>query len=158
MKIKNKHAFLFLLLALLLASCGNNFVINKSQSTEHPWESNRTIDFEFEIQDTLSSYSFYINVRNDIDYNYSNIYFFINTSFPDGMSSRDTVECILADVRGKWLGTGTGSIKESSHLIREKLYFPASGIYKMKIEQAMREKLLDGIEDVGIIITKEISK
>lgn len=158
MKIKIKQSFLFLLLIALFSSCGNNFVINESKSIEHPWVNSQFIDFEFDIQDTISSYSFFINVRNDMDYNYSNIYFFINTTFPNGFSSRDTVECILANVRGKWLGKGMGSIKESTHLIRKNLYFPVSGTYTMKIEQAMRDVALNGIEDVGIKISKEISK
>lgn len=155
MRIITKLGIFFMLLTILLASCGNSFVINESQSISHPWEAAQTIDFEFDIQDTISPYSFFINIRNDIDYDYSNIYFFIHTTFPDGQLSRDTVECILANVRGKWIGKGMGSIKESSHLIRNKLYFPASGLYKIRIEQAMRKELLNGIEDIGIKISKE---
>ena len=49
-----------------------------------------------------------------------------------------------------------GSIKESSHLIRENLFFPMTGLYKMQIEQAMRDEALNGIKDVGIKISKEI--
>ncbi len=121
-----------------------------------PWKSSQPVSFEFNIQDTISPYSFYINVRNNMDYDFSNIYFFVTTTFPDGTTGRDTVECILANVRGKWLGSGMGNIKESSHLIREDLVFPASGKYQMQLEQAMREEKLDGIEDVGIKIVKKI--
>ena len=156
MRIKIKQGILLVVLMALLASCGSNFIINESQSVNQPWEINQSIDFEFHIQDSLSPYSFYINLRNDVDYNYSNIYFFIETTFPNGKSSRDTLECILADVRGKWLGKGMGSIKESSHLIRENLFFPMTGLYKMQIEQAMRDEALNGIKDVGIKISKEI--
>ena len=155
MKKRVEHTSFFILLLFLLSSCGRNHIINESQSLEHPWRSNQTIDFEFEITDTISPYTFYVNVRNNTDYNYSNIYFFINTVFPDGRSSRDTVECILANVRGKWLGKGIGSLKESTHLIRENLKFPVSGLYKMEFEQAMREDELDGIKDVGVKIVKK---
>ncbi len=156
MRNKVIHTVLFSLIIAMFISCGNNFVINENQSVKGSWESNQTIDFAFDIQDTIAAYSFYINIRNDVDYNYSNIYFFINTTFPNGLSSRDTVECILANVRGKWLGKGIANIKESSHLIREKLYFPVSGSYQIQIEQAMRDEVLVGIEDVGIKIIKEI--
>ncbi len=156
MRIRIKQGFLLILLMTLLASCGSNFVINESQSVDQPWKINHSIDFEFTIQDSLSPYSFYINLRNNVDYNYSNIYFFIETTFPNGQSSRDTIECILANVRGKWLGKGMGDIKESLHLIRENLFFPVSGLYKMQIEQAMRDEALSGIKDVGIKISKEI--
>ncbi len=155
MQMRIKYIALLLTLMVVLVSCGTNFVINESRSIADLWQSTQTVDFEFEIQDTLSPHSFFVNIRNNTDYSYSNIYFFINTTFPDGQSSRDTVECILANVRGKWLGKGMGSLKESSHLIRRQLYFPVSGIYKMQIEQAMREDALIGIEDVGIKIIKE---
>ena len=156
MRIKIKQTILFFQFLIVLTSCGTNFVINESKSVANPWKNTQTLDFEFEIQDTLTPYSFFINVRNTINYDYSNIYFFINTTFPDGKISRDTVECILANVRGKWLGKGMGNLKESSHLIRKKLYFPSSGMYKMQIEHAMRNNSIDGIEDVGIKIIREI--
>jgi gliding motility-associated lipoprotein GldH len=97
-----------------------------------------------------------MNVRNNEEYPYSNIYFFINTILPDGKSARDTIECILANVRGKWLGKGMGSLKESNHLIRNNLHFPNSGTYRMEIEQAMRIDELTGIKDIGIELIKEV--
>ncbi len=144
------------LLIFFFTSCGTDFVVNESKSVKNPWLSSETVEFSFEILDTISAYSFSINVRNSTDYDFSNIYFFINTVFPNGTETRDTVECILANVRGKWLGKGMGNLKESSHSIREKINFPASGIYTIKFEQAMREEELYGIKDIGIKIIKAI--
>lgn len=152
--MKSRLLFLFIIAtsALLLSSCDNNSLIKESKSVHHPWLSNQTIEFEFEVTDTIASHSFYIDIRNNTDYSYSNVFFFINTTFPNGTMTKDTVECILADVRGKWLGKGMGSIKESTHVIREDLVFPLSGLYKMEFVQAMRDHELYGIEDVGIDI------
>ncbi len=153
---KYLSSIIFLCLVFILVSCQDNTIVNQNKSVDKPWESSQPVNFEFEISDTINPYSFYINVRNNMDYDFSNIYFFVTTTFPDGTSGRDTVECILANVRGKWLGSGMGSIKESAHLIREDLLFPASGKYHVQLEQAMREEKLNGIEDVGIKIVKKI--
>lgn len=157
MYLKNKYITItFLFIIFIWISCNTNFIINESKAINNPWKSKNTIGFEFQIPDTISSYSFYMSVRNSTDYNYRNIYFFIHTIFPDGYLSKDTVECILANVRGKWVGNGIGDVKESSHLISNHVHFPRSGLYKIEIEQAMRTNNLTGIRDVGIKIVKNV--
>lgn len=117
---------------------------------ESGWNQEDSQLFEFEIKDSLLIYDLYLNVRNTTDYEYSNLYFFISTQFPDGRKFMDTVQCILADHRGKWLGKGLGKIKDNRLLFKRGIRFPASGLYTMTIEQAMREEKLKGISDVGI--------
>ena len=67
--------------------------------------------------------------------------------------SRDTIELILADVEGKWLGKGWGAVKENSILLSGDMRFPLKGQYEFKIQQAMRVDTLDGISDIGIRMT-----
>jgi len=99
-------------------------------------------------------YDFYINIRHSEAYAYRNIYFFVNTVFPNGNISRDTIECMLADIRGKWYGNGYGNIKENKILIRRNLQFQNAGLYKIVFIQAMREDELQGMSDIGILIDK----
>lgn len=79
---------------------------------------------------------------------------FIDTHFPQGIHTQDTIELILADNTGKWYGKGFGKIKEYQVLIRKAVTFPVTGIYNIGIVQGMRDKNLQGIEDVGIRIEK----
>jgi len=76
----------------------------------------------------------------------------MNTKFPNDNMSRDTLEFILADIEGKWLGKGWGSVKENSILISSDMRFPLAGTYEFKIQQAMRQDTLKGIKNIGIRI------
>jgi len=136
---------------LFLVSCSNRTVYDEYIAVdESGWNKDDSSLFEFEILDTLLLYNLYLNIRNTTDYEFSNIYFFISTQFPDGREFQDTVQCFLANHRGKWLGKGLGKIKDNRLLFKRGIRFPASGSYKMSIEQAMREDNLKGISDVGI--------
>lgn len=73
----SKYSSLVLLICLvfIVASCQDNAIVNQNKSVDKPWESSQPVSFEFEISDTINPYSFYINVRNNMDYDFSNIYF-----------------------------------------------------------------------------------
>jgi gliding motility-associated lipoprotein GldH len=119
------------------------------------WKAEEKAHFDIQITDTVARYNFFLNVRNSLDYPYSNLYLFIHTTNPTGKKSQDTLECQLADYTGKWLGSGFGSIKFSRFLIQKRVHFRQRGHYIFELEQAMRVKELKGIVDVGIRIEKE---
>ncbi len=143
-------------LTILLISCTSHAVFDEIRPLPgRSWEQNKTMIFQVPIQDTLSPYKFYINVRHSLDYRYSNLYLFVDTHFPDGRHARDTVECRLADPSGKWYGKGITNFRYNQILLRSYLRFPKAGIYTFELEQAMREKELEGINEIGIRIEKE---
>jgi gliding motility-associated lipoprotein GldH len=78
------------------------------------------------------------------------LYLFLNTRLPNSNLTRDTIELVLADVNGKWLGKGFGAIKDNQIPVRNNLIFPIKGEYIFGIEQAMREETLVGLVDIGI--------
>jgi gliding motility-associated lipoprotein GldH len=106
------------------------------------------------MKDTTTLHNFYINLRNGENYAYSNIYVFVELEFPNGKKSIDTVECILADPTGKWIGSGSGSIYDNRFLYQHGKQFPLSGRYKVNIQQGMRTDELNGINDVGFRISR----
>jgi gliding motility-associated lipoprotein GldH len=146
--------------ALLLASCQSDVVYNNSKPIEGGlWAAKDRISNSFEVDDTLSSHNFFINLRNTTNFQYSNVFLFVHTTFPNGKKSVDTVECVLTDRAGRWLGSGNGFIKDNSVITNKILYnyqkkFPIKGTYKIELEQAMREDPLPEIIDVGIRIEK----
>ncbi len=140
---------------LIMSSCTTDLVISENTAIAGgSWKKSDTIGFDFEISDSLSGFDFFINIRHGITYPYQNIYFFVNTEFPNGNLTSDTIECVLADVRGKWYGTGLGDIKENKLLISQNLQFPVTGTYRISFVQAMREDELVGLSDIGIQISK----
>ncbi|MFC1732133.1 gliding motility lipoprotein GldH [candidate division KSB1 bacterium] len=149
--------FLIFFFFIVLISCDNTRVFDESISiSENGWDYNKSVKLETEIMDTTSLHNFYINIRNSTDYSYSNIYLFVKTVFPNGRVSRDTVQAILANKEGNWIGKGSGKIRDNQILISKNFRFPYQGMYVFEIEQAMREKTLLGIKDIGIRIEKQL--
>ena len=150
------YGLLFFAAILLSTSCDRNMVYDHSlEISETGWHEDSVKKFDdVIINDSLSPFDFYINLRHSTNYRYSNFYFFLNTTLPNGQMSRDTIELILADRAGKWYGNGSGHIRDNRILVRKKLKFPLTGKYHFTIGQAMREDdgILEGIRNVGIRI------
>jgi gliding motility-associated lipoprotein GldH len=153
---EKKTPLLFLLLIFTAISCDSNRVFEEHAALkEGVWNVKNQIRFTVEIPDLLSRYNMYLNVRNGTEYPYSNLFLFMNTTTPDGITSRDTLELTLADYDGRWLGSGMGSIKFSRFLFQEGVRFKQTGTYHFMLEQAMRVRDLDGIHDIGLRIEKQ---
>lgn len=145
-----------ILLITTLLSCGNkNVIFDESVVLPNStWNYQDLPYFEVNVEDTLSSYAFFLNIRHLENYRYSNFYMFLHTTFPDGNMTHDTIECILAYPDGQWIGDGSGSMRSSKILLNNNLVFPIKGNYHFEIEQAMRDTTLDGITDIGLRFEK----
>ena len=142
--------------ALLMAACNNNVFHSETVHLKNnEWKATDTLFYTFDSKDTLSSYDFYVEVRNTTDYDMQNLYLFITAYYPGSSFSRDTAECILAAPDGKWYGKGMGKHKDSRFLFRKGVKFRKTGNYIIAINQAMRKEKLEGISDVGILIRKQ---
>lgn len=146
----------FLLILTAFYSCQPASLFDESKSLpDNVWKSGQIIRFDVPLNDTYSSCKFYLNLRHSTSYRYSNIFLFINTTFPDGNEARDTVECILAEPSGQWLGKGISNIRDNQVLLRRGIRFEQQGTYIFEIEQAMRDPELEGVMDVGLRIVTE---
>ncbi len=147
---------LFTLLIFLSVSCGKPPLIDQSMEvSETAWDQKESFKMEVGIDDTISAYEFYVNIRNTTDYKYSNFFLFIKTTFPNGEIALDTLGCYLADIDGKWLGKGNGKIKDNKILFKKDAIFSMKGKYTFEIEHAMREKQIAGIKTIGFRIEKK---
>lgn len=154
-KISVVRYFFFLVSATLLFSCDNKRIYEENKEiSDMVWNADEKISFEVDVTDTIYGNNFYVNIRNADNYGYSNIYLFVNTTFPDGKIAKDTLECILADENGKWLGNGAGDIWDNRILFKTNVRFPMKGKYIFTYEQAMRVLDLPMIMDVGLRIEK----
>ncbi|MBN8703322.1 MAG: gliding motility lipoprotein GldH [Bacteroidetes bacterium] len=147
---------IYLLLISTLSSCDKNRVFEENkQISDQLWNIDEKLSFEVNVTDTLSNHNFYINVRNADGYPYNNLFLFITTQFPNGKFAKDTLECILADESGKWLGEGLGDIWDNQIPFKRKVLFPLQGKYIFTLEQGMRAEELPLILDAGIRIEKQ---
>lgn len=142
----------------LLSSCDNKRYFE--EYTEIPgqeWNRNNILKYNVKITDTKMPLNIFLNIRNSGKYNYSNIYVFLKTKSPGNIVRIDTVQCVIADDNGRWLGKGIGDLWDNQILLRKNVVFPDTGNYVFEIEQAMRDEVLDHISDVGIRIEKAIA-
>jgi len=118
------------------------------------WHRNDIARFVIDITDTVNLCNIYINVRNNTNFKYMNLWLFVDMHSPMGFVERDTVSIMLADHRGKWLGHGLGSKFNTRIFLRRNVRFPVAGEYIFEYEQAMRDETLTGIEDIGLRIER----
>jgi gliding motility-associated lipoprotein GldH len=78
----------------------------------------------------------------------------VNTQLPDGKPTPQRVEMPLADMSGKWLGSGLDDIYEHRIPIKEKAILNKPGVYRFIFEQNMRQNPLPDIMNVGLRIEK----
>jgi gliding motility-associated lipoprotein GldH len=152
MKIK---LFTLIGLVAITASCIKNDVYFQYHAVnETGWNKDSLYKFDVSIDDTSALYNVYVNVRNTKEYPYQNLWLFLQKMNPDSSMVKDSIECYLADQRGKWLGSGMGSILEMPILYQQGVRFEHKGIYQFGIVQGMRDNVLVGISDIGIRVEK----
>jgi gliding motility-associated lipoprotein GldH len=143
------------LFGLIFLSCDPDRVYEKNiRIPDGIWDRNNPVYFEVIVQDTITPYNLYINIRNTSLYPFSNLYLFITTTAPSGHSVKDTVEVILADEKGEWLGKGLGDIWDLQKIYKQNVRFAQKGMYLFEYEQAMRMEKLPFILDAGLRVEK----
>lgn len=158
----NKFLVVLTFIVITLVSCDSKQTFDEYKSMENgAWEINTPITYEFGIKDTLAKKNLFINIRNNNDYEYSNLFLITKMKFPDGNMMQDTLEYDMADKTGKFLGEGFSEIKENKLLYKEQILFPSTGNYSLEVFQSMRKngevegvKKLKGIIGVGFRIEK----
>ncbi len=102
------------------------------------------------VSDSLKYYKLILTLRNTDDYPFSNIYFFVTATAPNGQVQTDTVQYELADQRGNWLGKTGSHWCDHRLLYRSQVRFQQTGDYQFSIRHGMRADTLQGIGAVGL--------
>ncbi|KPM31019.1 Gliding motility-associated lipoprotein GldH [Croceitalea dokdonensis DOKDO 023] len=150
------------LVCLMVGACSSNTIYSEYTSLNNGrWKASDTLQFQFKSTDSLYPNHVYINVRNNNEFEFSNLFLITKLETPLGDTTLDTLEFEMAAPDGSWLGNGRGSIKESRLWYRENIVFKESGVYTFNIVHAMRKngevrgmESLKGITDVGLEIEK----
>lgn len=157
------RAYVFCILSILFLSisCDKTRVYDSYKTLPKEWHKDTVVEFKFEAPDTLNEYDLFINLRNNSDYRYSNLYLITEINFPHGKVLSDTLQYEMAKPSGEWLGTGFGEVKENKLWYKENFRFSEPGEYTVNIQQAMRKRdstagieKLQGITEVGFRVEK----
>jgi gliding motility-associated lipoprotein GldH len=159
---RTRKPVLILAVVLGMFSCTDHIVFDQYKNIDdHQWNKNSVLTFTFNSLDTVSRNNIYINIRNDQDYEFSNLFLIVGIKFPNAYRIIDTLEYEMTDINGRFLGTGMSDIKENKLEYKTNVTFPVQGEYDITVQQAMRKDQnikglvhLRGITDVGIAIEK----
>ncbi len=143
---------------LFLTSCDSDFVYGEDIDIgSKGWHKDSVLVFRCDSMEQMPPViKIGINVRNNIDYFYSNMYLFIEIKIPGKEDPiRDTINHFLMTPDGYWSeGVEGGSIKESVVYYPYAIQNPPSGVYTIKVQQGMRDDILKGIVSIGSRIEK----
>ena len=160
--IRKNNYLIIIMILIFLTSCDSKDIFNQYKSIPNgSWDANKKVSFQFTIKDTISKRNLFINLRNNKNYQFSNLYLITTLSFPNSTKIVDTLQYEMADAEGAFLGSGFSDIKENKLFYKEEKTFPVSGSYSFEVYQAMRKngkvdgiEFLEGITDVGFSIEK----
>ena len=133
-----KNIALILVGCLFLFSCDSNRVFQENLKINNEnWSINDIKTFEVNITDTNSLMNVLVNVRHTSSYSFSNLWLFIKTTNPSGITQRDTLECVLSEPNGSWLGDGGVTDLWSLNTCFNTQRFNKKGKYIFEIERTI---------------------
>ena len=143
-----------------LLSCFDRNTVRIDKEILNGWNLEEPI--KFEITDTIDfSSNIFFYVRNNNDYPFSNIFLIASLKSNKKVYETDTLEYVMANNKGEWLGKGFSSIKESKLSWKRNWKPSFSPPYIFEIKQANRkigqikgDKNLFGILSLGLSIEK----
>jgi gliding motility-associated lipoprotein GldH len=152
--MKIKKIIYLLIVVIVFLSCNSKVVYDDNKKvSQESWKISDKLYYEVDIKDTVKTYKLAINIRNTIDYPYSNIYFYLNTILPNGkVTKQDTIECYLSYPDGTWKGKGSSKMKDNRFWIAKNVKFDQAGKYIFELRQATTDSTLRGISDIGLHI------
>jgi|SaaInl5LU_22_DNA_1037371.scaffolds.fasta_scaffold88146_2 gliding motility-associated lipoprotein GldH len=151
------RVILLLIVGLFFASCGERPLYTRVYSFDNNlWNEKDTAVFEVDIADTTKPYQSTLFLRTTTDYLYSNLWVYVDIIAPDSVRSRVAYPISITRADGSWVGEKSGTIV-NHQLTFNATQFPLKGKYIYKISQAVSQKEIENILDIGLTLA-EIKK
>ena len=148
---------LILLLSLLLGACspGKRDYSRWENLPASGWVYGDTVlrlpvDTMLLDNDSIVEGAVGLSLRHGSSYPYSNIWLEV-TYHGDRRMVRDTVNIPLADVFGRWLGSGFGASYQNSAMINQSTVIDVTR--PVEVRHIMRVDTLHGIDQIGIFVS-----
>lgn len=155
-----RNSFLYFLVLLVMVSCDKKRVFDEYKSVGKGWHKDSIVSFELPPLETKKQYNLFLNVRDNNDYPFNNLFLIVSLEQPNKKTVVDTLEYQMANPDGSLLGDGFTDVKDNKLIYKERITF-GPGKHKILIKQAVRQtgkvdgvQILNGITDVGFRIEK----
>ena len=158
MKIKTLLAIIF---TVIFSVCNDSILYREFINLGKSWPLSKKVSFNIDKTPFNIDYDYdiYIHLRNNNEYQYSNIFLIGIIKDSINIIEKDTLEYVMANSEGKWLGKGFSSLKESKLWWKSNYKFPDLNTLTFEIDQVTRkngsqyqENDLRGIIDIGLSI------
>ncbi|GGC82219.1 gliding motility lipoprotein GldH [Flavobacterium lutivivi] len=138
-------------------------MFDEYKNVGNAWHKDSIVTFDLPQLDAKKKYNLFVNVRDNDDYPFSNLFLIVSLEQPNRQVKVDTLEYLMTNPDGTLLGEGFSDVKESKLFYKDGESFTQKGIYKIHIRHAVRQtgkvdgvERLKGISDIGFRIeTKE---
>ncbi|RAR49790.1 gliding motility lipoprotein GldH [Flavobacterium lacus] len=159
MTLRNSLFLVFLL--IIVTSCDKKRLFDDYKKVGKVWHKDSIVTFLVEQKDTVAKHNVYINIRNNKNYPFNNLFLIVEMEQPNSKTMVDTLEYKMAEPDGSLMGKGLTDTKDNKLFYKENFVFPKAGSYKIYIQQAVRKsgkiegiEVLEGVTDVGLRIEK----
>ena len=130
--MKPTSSILFILILSSLFSCDKTRVFDDYKSVGTAWNRDSIVKFDLPKLDPIKKYNVFVNLRNNDNYPFNNIFLLVSLENPEGLTKVDTLEYAMANPDGTLLGEGFSDTKESKLFYKENLNFDKKGKYKIR--------------------------
>ncbi len=152
--MRNLIFFQFSFSMILWSSCGKASLCDKQYDLpQQTWTYQDTLNFTFEVQDTMALYDMVLNIKHPSDYAYRNIYTKIYTQFPDNQRIQQVLSLDVSEPSGKSAGNCSSGKCSVEVVLQPDAFFNKVGKYQITLAQFMRTDSLKGIEKIGFRVT-----
>ena len=137
-----------------MASCNGKEVYYKFESIpSNEWGRGQKITFLLDSTSISSNgnYDVSIEITHNIGYQYKNLFLFLDYT-QDSTLVHDTVQCLLVDNIGRWIGSGNGATRQLSVPYKTNFRIDTALHNEISIRHAMQSLNLKGIEKIGLKI------
>ena len=145
-----------LILFLLSACSDDNTKARADWELTEPLTYRDTFVFDFDIQDTAKAYFLGMDVDFDyVEYPFQNIYFQIDTHYPDGETQEELLNLDFSDNKGVIKGDCLGTTCQLPLYLQRNIRFDQTGAYSISLVQHTRKDSLPGIQSMSLVLGLE---
>ena len=159
MKTMSKYIISICML-LAMFSCQHKDKLFEKRITfkNNSWNRFDILKFDIPVEDTVTEYDIYAEVRHASFYPYENLLINFAFSMPSSEERVRNHDLKLRDAKGAFLGSGMGDIWDIAFPMMTNFTFPKGGNYHIEIENLMTKFETPGVMDFGITVVRSDSK